>query len=52
MKTINFIEMENLNGGLCVNDAPGNSCFGHCGALFLAASYAGDNFGGPIIACL
>jgi hypothetical protein len=52
MKNLNFNQMEVINGGTCTIDSPGNSCFGHCGALFMAAFNAGDNFPLDPVACL
>lgn len=44
MKKLDLNQMGVLSGGACNNDVHGNSCFGHCGAVFLASIYAGENF--------
>lgn len=52
MKNLDVNQMESITGGLCTIDSPGNSCYGHCGALFLASIYAGENFPLSPVACL
>lgn len=51
MKKLDLNQMENLTGGLCTADSPGNSCFAHCNVMLMVSLLAGDNFPRPIIAC-
>lgn len=49
MKKLNSVQMENLQGGLCIIDEPGyQGCAKRCEASIIAFLASGGNYPGPI----
>ena len=49
MKQINFNQMQNLQGGLCIIGEPGSEgCLNRCNGGFIAWEMSGGHYGGPL----